>query len=383
MKTVDLIPFILLELNAGDKYGLEITKSIETKSNGEIIIKQPTLYTILKKLEKSKFISSYWEDSEIGGKRHYYKLTEYGKLQVSTLPKYEDLIAEALQDDESDKTENLSGNVVPNDAPLETVIPSEEVFSSQDLDTLTEAEINANNSEIMNDEKTQDEVFAESISIIKFTEKDTTVTKIKTEPLRESSTDAFTTPANNKTPTEELVPEINLVKPISTNNLPIKTVDYINIKSDANYIKEKKINKNLIISAVISSSLILVLIVLCSFLTKYSGISAIFSIYLIGLTLLSIFLPVIRYIKLEKLKKKYFDPAFKFGIKKQSLISFSFILISIIIAFIFNLTIGNNSFTKIFAPSNFENLYAIILLASSTQLIPTFTWLFVKNLIEK
>ena len=70
MKTVDLIPFILLELNEQDQYGLELTKAIEEKSNGQIVIKQPTLYTILKKLEKSKFISSYWQDSEIGGKRH-------------------------------------------------------------------------------------------------------------------------------------------------------------------------------------------------------------------------------------------------------------------------------------------------------------------------
>ena len=30
----------------------ELTKDIETKSNGRIVIKQPTLYTVLKKLEK-------------------------------------------------------------------------------------------------------------------------------------------------------------------------------------------------------------------------------------------------------------------------------------------------------------------------------------------
>ena len=71
MKTADLIPLILIELAGGDKYGFELTKAIEDKSNQQIQIKQPTLYTVLKKLEKSKFISSYWEDSEIGGKRHY------------------------------------------------------------------------------------------------------------------------------------------------------------------------------------------------------------------------------------------------------------------------------------------------------------------------
>ena len=57
MKTADLIPFILLELNDCDKYGFELTKNIETKSGGQIVIKQPTLYTLLKKLEKSKFIA--------------------------------------------------------------------------------------------------------------------------------------------------------------------------------------------------------------------------------------------------------------------------------------------------------------------------------------
>lgn len=102
MKTAELIPMILLELSDGAKYGIELTKSIETKSNGKVVIKQPTLYTILKKLEKSKFISSYWEDSEIGGKRHYYKLTQYGNNQVSTLPSFSVLLENALKDDDLD-----------------------------------------------------------------------------------------------------------------------------------------------------------------------------------------------------------------------------------------------------------------------------------------
>ena len=34
MKTADLIPLILHELSVCDKYGIELTKDIETKSNG-------------------------------------------------------------------------------------------------------------------------------------------------------------------------------------------------------------------------------------------------------------------------------------------------------------------------------------------------------------
>ena len=97
MKTTELIPIILYQLVDGDRYGYEIIKQIEDSSKGNIIIKQPTLYSILKKLEQGRFISSYWQDSEIGGKRHYYKLTDNGKAQLSTYPPYETLIKESLE----------------------------------------------------------------------------------------------------------------------------------------------------------------------------------------------------------------------------------------------------------------------------------------------
>lgn len=70
---------ILKALFEGDKYGYEICKEVEERSGGTYELKQPTLYSCLKRLESQKLISSYWTDSEIGGKRHYYKLTELGK----------------------------------------------------------------------------------------------------------------------------------------------------------------------------------------------------------------------------------------------------------------------------------------------------------------
>lgn len=94
MKTTDLIPLILYQLQDGDKYGYEIVQQIELASNGDIVIKQPTLYSVLKKLEQGRFITSYWQDSEIGGKRHYYKLTDNGREQLSTYPSFEQLIAD-------------------------------------------------------------------------------------------------------------------------------------------------------------------------------------------------------------------------------------------------------------------------------------------------
>lgn len=70
---------ILKILYEGDRYGLEIMKEVEEKSNGAYEMKQPTLYSCLKRLETQGLISSYWEDSDIGGKRHYYKLTDAGR----------------------------------------------------------------------------------------------------------------------------------------------------------------------------------------------------------------------------------------------------------------------------------------------------------------
>ncbi len=69
---------ILKILFSGDKYGYEICKEVEERSSGTYELKQPTLYSCLKRLEDKGFISSYWEDSDIGGKRHYYKLTDSG-----------------------------------------------------------------------------------------------------------------------------------------------------------------------------------------------------------------------------------------------------------------------------------------------------------------
>lgn len=74
---------ILKTLADGDKYGYEIIKEIETKSNGTYELKQPTLYSCLKRLEGQGFISAYWVNSEIGGRRHYYKLTEQGRKEYT------------------------------------------------------------------------------------------------------------------------------------------------------------------------------------------------------------------------------------------------------------------------------------------------------------
>ena len=70
---------ILNSLSERDRYGYEILDIIADLSEGRYVIKQPTLYSCLKRLEKLGFISSYFGDESNGGRRRYYKLTEKGQ----------------------------------------------------------------------------------------------------------------------------------------------------------------------------------------------------------------------------------------------------------------------------------------------------------------
>ncbi|MFZ3579163.1 PadR family transcriptional regulator [Virgibacillus sp. DJP39] len=70
---------ILNLLMRGDKYGYEISKLIKSSSNGEYELKEATMYSSLKRLEKDGRINSYWGDANQGGRRKYYKLTDIGE----------------------------------------------------------------------------------------------------------------------------------------------------------------------------------------------------------------------------------------------------------------------------------------------------------------
>ncbi|MBO5774179.1 MAG: PadR family transcriptional regulator, partial [Clostridia bacterium] len=70
---------ILNSLAERDRYGYEILDIISDLSEGRYEIKQPTLYSCLKRLEKQGFIDSYFGDESNGGRRRYYKLTEKGR----------------------------------------------------------------------------------------------------------------------------------------------------------------------------------------------------------------------------------------------------------------------------------------------------------------
>jgi PadR family transcriptional regulator PadR len=70
---------ILRALYDGDRYGYDIIKEIQQRTEGQYELKQPTLYSCLKRLEDQGFTSSYWGNKSMGGRKKYYSLTALGK----------------------------------------------------------------------------------------------------------------------------------------------------------------------------------------------------------------------------------------------------------------------------------------------------------------
>jgi PadR family transcriptional regulator, regulatory protein PadR len=70
---------VLRILLDGDSYGYEIYKTILEKSEEQYELKEATLYSSFRRLEKEGCITSYWGDETLGGRRKYYKITSLGK----------------------------------------------------------------------------------------------------------------------------------------------------------------------------------------------------------------------------------------------------------------------------------------------------------------
>ena len=70
---------ILGVLLQGDNYGYRIIKELYVKSGGSFELKEPTLYSSLRRLETQGAIESYWGEETKGGRRKYYRITATGK----------------------------------------------------------------------------------------------------------------------------------------------------------------------------------------------------------------------------------------------------------------------------------------------------------------
>ena len=78
-------PLILTVLEVSPSYGYAIIRQVETVSKGLLQWEEGMLYPILHRLEKLGWIESFWDQSESGRKRKYYRILIEGQQALETL----------------------------------------------------------------------------------------------------------------------------------------------------------------------------------------------------------------------------------------------------------------------------------------------------------
>ena len=90
------IPLILAILKENDSYGYSIIKRVKELSGNELIWTEGMLYPVLHRLEEQGFIKSYWNGSETGRQRKYYKIQEEGLKELDIHKKQWEMIHSTL-----------------------------------------------------------------------------------------------------------------------------------------------------------------------------------------------------------------------------------------------------------------------------------------------
>lgn len=81
---------VLASLLDRDRYGFEIYNRVLKKTDHLYELKETTLYSSYKRLERDGYIESYWGDETQGGRRKYYRVTAQGReLYQQKLKDYE------------------------------------------------------------------------------------------------------------------------------------------------------------------------------------------------------------------------------------------------------------------------------------------------------
>lgn len=70
-----------------DMYGFQIYKTILDKTEGMFELKEPSMYSCLRRLDSLGYIKAYWGDETQGGRRRYYNITESGKAYYFNIRK--------------------------------------------------------------------------------------------------------------------------------------------------------------------------------------------------------------------------------------------------------------------------------------------------------
>ena len=77
-----MILLILSLLEKTNRYGYEIIKELELRSDNAFKLKEGTIYPVLHKLKNDGYLESYKAKGDRGRDRKYYKITRNGRSQL-------------------------------------------------------------------------------------------------------------------------------------------------------------------------------------------------------------------------------------------------------------------------------------------------------------
>ncbi len=80
--TLDML--ILRTLQWGAQHGYGIGQSIRAQSSDALQVETGSLYPALQRLEKQKWVTSEWKQTESNQRAKYYKLTPAGRKQLAS-----------------------------------------------------------------------------------------------------------------------------------------------------------------------------------------------------------------------------------------------------------------------------------------------------------
>ena len=148
---------ILKSLYNGDRYGYDIIREIKEKSHGQYILKQPTLYSCLKRLENQGFIRGCWGEESNGGRRKYYTLTDLGRevfIKSQDEYEYSRTIIDQLISERDYDLDSIERSIDDDDEPFDDTDP----LIEKDYNTISapQAQNSARNTEIATQSKTRD-----------------------------------------------------------------------------------------------------------------------------------------------------------------------------------------------------------------------------------
>src|SRR5918999_6466509 len=76
---------VLALLRNGERYGFELVRELAEVDG--LVTSEGTIYPLLTRLRKDNLVTTFWQESESGPPRRYYRLTDEGRAALTDFTK--------------------------------------------------------------------------------------------------------------------------------------------------------------------------------------------------------------------------------------------------------------------------------------------------------